>query len=305
MEYILLIVGFVLLIKGADFFVDGSSSIARALKVPSIVIGLTLVSLGTSAPEAAVSITAGLRGNSDISLGNVIGSNMFNLLTVIGCAAIFRPIPLQKALTKRDIPVSLLSTVILFIMMLDGRISRLEGIILLALMLVYMIVLVVGALKNRTEATEEKILPLPLSFLYVVLGLAGVIAGGQLVVNNATIIAKNFGLSNTLIALTIVAIGTSLPELVTSVVAARKGDSGIALGNAIGSSIFNFLFIGGMASALAPITVDVKLYADMIILIVIHILLFIFCSTKNKISRLEGAVLVAIYAAYTAYIIMR
>lgn len=305
MEYILLIAGFVLLIKGADFFVEGSSSIARALKVPSIVIGLTLVSLGTSAPEAAVSITAGLRGSSDISLGNVIGSNIFNLLAVIGCAALVAAIPMQKGILTRDLPVSILSTIVLFLMMLDGHISRPEGIFLLAAILVYMIILVKGALKNRTEEAEEKILPIPLSLVYVVLGLAAIVLGGQLVVNNATIIAKHFGMSDTLVGLTIVAIGTSLPELVTSVMAARKGESGIALGNAIGSCIFNFFFIVGIASTLAPITVDMNLLVDMVLLIIINILIFIFCRTGHKVTRLEGAVLAALYVGYTAYIIMR
>ena len=305
MEYILLIAGFVLLIKGADFFVDGSSSIARALKVPSIVIGLTLVSLGTSAPEAAVSITAGIAGNSDISLGNVIGSNIFNLLSVIGCAALFQAIPIQKGILKRDLPVNILSTIVLLAMMFDGHISRIEGLILLAAILVYMIVLVRGAMKNRTEETSEKILPVALSLIYVVFGLAAVVLGGQLVVNNATVIAKHFGMSDTLVGLTIVAIGTSLPELVTSVMAARKGDSGIALGNAIGSCIFNFLFIVGIASTLAPITVDMNLITDIILLIIINVIIFIFCRTDSKISRLEGAVLVGLYVGYTAYIIMR
>lgn len=307
MEYILLIVGFVFLIKGADFFVDGSSSIARNLKVPSIIIGLTLVSMGTSAPEAAVSITAGLRGNSDIAIGNVIGSNIFNLLSVIGCAAIFRPIPLQKELTWRDIPVSCLATVAVLIMMLNGTISRVEGIILLAGIVAYMISLVIGAMKNQAdnESSEEKILPMPLSIFFVVLGLAGVIAGGQLVVNNAKIIARNFGLSDTLIALTVVAIGTSLPELVTSVMAAKKGDSGIALGNAIGSSIFNSLFIVGIASTISPISVESQLIVDMIVLILIHVLLFIFCYTRDTISRFEGTCLVSMYIIYTVYIILR
>lgn len=305
MEYILLIAGFVLLIKGADFFVEGSSSIARALKVPSIVIGLTLVSMGTSAPEAAVSITAGLRGSSDISLGNVIGSNIFNLLAVIGCAALVAAIPMQKGILTRDLPVSILSTIVLFLTMLDGHISRPEGIFLLAAILVYMIILVKGALKNRTEETEEKILPIPLSLVYVVLGLAAIVLGGQLVVNNATIIAKHFGMSDTLVGLTIVAIGTSLPELVTSVMAARKGESGIALGNAIGSCIFNFFFIVGIASTLAPITVDMNLLVDIVLLIIINILIFIFCRTEHKVTRLEGAVLAALYVGYTAYIIMR
>ena len=294
------------MIKGADFFVDGSSSIARSLKIPSIVIGLTLVSMGTSAPEAAVSITAGLKGSSDISLGNVIGSNIFNLLSVIGCAALIRPIIVEEDIPRRDLPVSLLSTIVLLIMMLNGRISRLEGILLLAGIIVYMFVLVRGALKNRTtEEEEQKTLSMPISLLYVALGLGAVVLGGQLVVNNATIIARHFGMSDTLVALTIVAIGTSLPELVTSVMAARKGEAGIALGNAVGSSIFNFLFIAGIASALAPITVDMKLIVDIGLLIVIHLLIFLFAKTGMKISRIEGATLVVIYIAYTAYIIMR
>ena len=305
MEYILLVVGFVLLIKGADFFVDGASSIARTLKVPSIVIGLTLVSLGTSAPEAAVSITAGLRGNSDISLGNVIGSNIFNLLAVIGCAAIVSAIPVEKDILQRDIFVSILSTVVLFVMMLDGGISRVEGILLLAGIITYMIILVRSALKNRVEEDQGKILSIPMSLFLVAAGLAAVVLGGRLVVNNATIIARHFGLSDTLIALTIVAIGTSLPELVTSVIAAKKGDPGIALGNAIGSCIFNFLFIVGIASTLSPITVDRNLYVDMILLVIIHIVIFIFAYTRKRIAKLEGAVLAAMYIAYTAYIIMR
>lgn len=305
MEYILLIAGFILLIKGADFFVDGSSSIARALKVPSIVIGLTLVSMGTSAPEAAVSITAGFAGNSDISLGNVIGSNIFNLLSVIGCAALFQAIPMQKGILKRDLPVNILSTVLLLVMMLDGRISRLEGLLLLAGLISYMVMLVRGALQNRSQEVPRGILPVPLRLLYVVLGLAAIVLGGQLVVNNASVIARHFGMSDTLVGLTIVAIGTSLPELVTSIMAARKGDSGIALGNAIGSCIFNFLFIVGIASFLAPITVDMNLVVDMILLIIVNILIYIFCKTDNKISRMEGVVLVALYVGYTAYIIMR
>lgn len=305
MEYILLVVGFVLLIKGADFFVDGASSIARALKVPSIVIGLTLVSLGTSAPEAAVSITASIRGSSDISLGNVIGSNVFNLLAVIGCAALFMAIPTQKDIIKRDIPVSIASCLILLVMMLGGRITRIDGIILLICIIIYMVILVRGALKNRTEESDEKILPIPLCLIYVVFGMGAIVLGGQLVVNNASIIAKHFGMSDTLVGLTIVAIGTSLPELVTSVMAARKGDSGIALGNAVGSCIFNFFFIVGMASAISPLAVDMSLIVDMILLIIINILVFIFCRSGEKITRMEGLVLIAMYVGYTVFIINR
>lgn len=305
MEYLLLILGFALLIKGADFFVDGSSSIARNLKIPSIIIGLTLVSMGTSAPEAAVSITAGLAGNSDLSLGNVVGSNMFNILMVIGFASLFRPIPALRDIMKRDLPVILISTTALLLSMLDGSISRLDGLLLLAGIILYMIILVRGAMKNRLEETPEEILPIPLSLLYVIGGLAAVVFGGQLVVDNASIIARNFGMSDTLVGLTIVAIGTSLPELVTSLVAANKGDSGIALGNAIGSCIFNVLFILGIASALSPIHVDMSLLVDVGLLILITVILYLFAKTEDIISRKEGLACIIGYVLYTIFILIR
>lgn len=305
MEYLLLIFGFILLIKGADFFVEGSSSIARNLKIPSIIIGLTLVSMGTSAPEAAVSITAGLAGNSDLSLGNVIGSNMFNILMVIGFASLLRPIPTLKDIMKRDLPVILLCTTALLLLMLDGNISRLDGLLLLVGIVVYMIILVRGAMKNRLEETPGEVLPVPLSLVYVIGGLAAVVFGGQLVVDNASIIARNFGMSDTLVGLTIVAIGTSLPELVTSLMAAHKGDSGIALGNAIGSCIFNVLFILGIASVLSPIHVDMNLLIDVGLLIIITVILYLFAKTEDIISRKEGLACIVGYVLYSTFIIMR
>jgi cation:H+ antiporter len=305
MEYILLIVGFVLLIKGADLFVDGASSVAAKLKVPSLIIGLTVVSIGTSLPEAAVSISASLSGNNSISLGNVIGSNIFNLLMVVGVSSAILPIVTDRDMLKRDMPINIGVTVLLGILLFDGNLSRLEALFLLLLLAAYMFLLIRSALKNRVEAEETKVLSWAKSIVFIVLGMAAIIGGGQLVVNSAKTIALALGMSETLVGLTVVAIGTSLPELVTSVVAARKGDSGIAMGNVIGSNLFNILFILGMAGVIKPLTADAAFFIDTGILLGISALMLLFAFTKRKISRVEGITCVLIYVAYTAYIIMR
>ncbi len=304
MEYILLIVGFVLLIKGADFFVDGSAALAGYLKVPSVIIGLTIVAIGTSLPEAAVSISAGLAGSNEIAVSNIVGSNIFNTLVVVGASALIRPFAADSQIVKRDLPVNFLVTVILYIMVIGGMLSRIEGLILLAGIITYITVMVRSALKNRVE---EEIEPISLSkaALFIALGLAAVVFGGDVVVDSATAIAKSLGLSETLIGLTIVAIGTSLPELVTSVVASRKGESGLALGNAIGSNIFNILFILGMSSTLMPIPVVSENITDTLVLIGICVLIYAFARFGEKIGRGKGLTMIAIYIAYTAYIIMR
>ena len=305
MEYILLIVGFVLLIKGADLFVDGASSVAAKLKVPSLIIGLTVVSIGTSLPEAAVSISASLSGNNSISLGNVIGSNIFNLLMVVGVSSAILPIVTDRDMLKRDMPINIGITVLLGILLFDGNLSRLEALLLLLLLAAYMFLLIRSALKNRVEAEETKVLSWAKSIVFIVLGVAAIIGGGQLVVNSAKTIAMALGMSETLVGLTVVAIGTSLPELVTSVVAARKGDSGIAMGNVIGSNLFNILFILGMAGVIKPLTADAAFFIDTGILLGISALMLLFAFTKRKIGRVEGITCVLIYVAYTAYIIMR
>ena len=305
LPYILLILGFVFLVRGADLFVDGSSSIAKHLKIPSVIVGLTIVAMGTSAPEASVSITAALAGNSDISLGNIVGSNIFNFLAVIGVSAIICPVISHKDILKRDLWWNFGITGLLLLLMLDNKISQIDGIILLFGMGLYLFIVIKNALKNRTTETEEKLLSVPKSIIYIAIGLAAIICGGNFVVDNASIIAKSLGLSETLIGLTIVAVGTSLPELVTSITAARKHESGIALGNAVGSNIFNILFILGASSALTPINVAPELFIDTIILIVVSILIFLFAFTKKITNRLEGVVCVLLYIAYTAYIILR
>ena len=237
MEYVLLLVGFVLLVKGADFFVEGSSSLAKILKVPSVIIGLTIVAMGTSAPEASVSINAALGGSNDIAISNVVGSNIFNGLVVVGICAFLSGFQTNAEILKRDMPVNILVTLILCLMFLDGTLGRVEGFLLLAGMVLYITCMIRSALRNREEGEVCKVLPLPKSILFMGGGLAAVIFGGDLVVDNACIIATNFGVSQNFIGLTIIAIGTSLPELVTSIVATRKGDSGLALGNAVGSNL--------------------------------------------------------------------
>jgi len=305
LEYILLIIGFVLLVKGADFFVDGASSVAGKLKVPSLIIGLTVVSLGTSLPEAAVSISASLAGDNGISLGNVIGSNIFNLLMVVGISSIILPVVTDNAVLTRDMPVNIGITAALLVMLLDGNLSRLDAVILLLLLAAYMFILIRSALKNRVEEAEQKLLSWPKSIIFIVAGAAAIIGGGQLVVNSARTIAITLGMGETLVGLTVVAIGTSLPELVTSVVAAKKGDSGIAMGNAVGSCIFNILFILGMAGVIKPMNAEGSFFIDTAILLGVSALMLLFAITKKRTSRIEGAICVLIYAAYTAYIIMR
>lgn len=306
MEYVFLIIGFILLIKGADIFVDGASSIAAKLKVPSLVIGLTVVSIGTSLPEAAVSISASLSGTNDISLGNVIGSNIFNLLVVIGISSAILPIITDMDILKRDMPITLAATAALFVMLIDGRLSRTDAILLLIFLATYMFMLIRNALLHRAEESEEKkTLSWLKSVIFVILGAAAIIGGGQLVVNSAKTIASTLGMSETLIGLTVVAVGTSLPELVTSIVAARKGDSGIAMGNVVGSCIFNILFILGITGAITPMTASTAIFIDTGILIGISVLMMFFAYTKRKTSRWEGCVSTLLYVAYTAYIIMR
>lgn len=302
---LLLCLGFALLIKGADFFVDGSSSVAKLLKVPSVVIGLTIVALGTSAPEAAVSITAGISGSNEIAVSNVVGSNIFNMLVVVGVCALIKPFELNKTILKRDFPVNIAAIVILTSFMLVGGIlSRLNGILLLVIMAGYIVWLVISAIKNREEGGEEiKTLSPFLSIVYIVGGLAAIIFGGDLVVDNATVIARAVGWSETFIGLTIIAIGTSLPELVTSIVASRKGENSLALGNVVGSNIFNILFILGLSSSVSPIAIDSRAVLNTVFLLVMTVLMYVLCVVRKKLSRVEGAVMVGVYALYTVYLL--
>ena len=305
MDYILLIIGFVLLIKGADFFVDGSSSLAKLLKVPAVIIGLTIVAMGTSAPEAAVSITAGMQGSNGLAVSNVVGSNIFNSLVVVGVCGAMAAFKTSQDILKRDLPINILMTIGLIIMFIDGTLSRFEGILLLIGMVAFIALMIKAALASREEGEEIESMPLGKCFIYIILGIVAIIGGGQLVVNSAKAIAYSFGWSETFVGLTIVAVGTSLPELVTSIVATRKGESGLALGNAVGSNIFNILFILGMSSTLTPIVLDPVAIYDAIVLLGVAVLTYIFAKTNEEVSRVEGFIMVSAYVAYTAYLLIR
>ena len=316
--YVWLAVGFVCLVKGADLFVEGSSSMAKLFKIPTVIIGLTIVAMGTSAPETAVSISAALKGANEIAVSNVVGSNFFNLLVVAGICALMQPISITKDLVKRDFPVSIITTVLLLVCLITGQLATgkpsltaLAGIIMLLSFGAYITALVKSALdknnRGETENTENiKSRSLPVSILLIAVGLAGVIAGGNLVVDSAAAVALKFGMSNTLIGLTIVAIGTSLPELVTSIVAAKKGEADLALGNVIGSNIFNILFVLGMSSVLNTITVPFDSVIDTALLIAVNIVvLAIVLAKKSAIGRFVGTAMILMYVFYTFYIIMR
>ena len=308
LSFIMLVFGFVLLVWGADKFVAGASALARRLGVSPLLVGLTIVAFGTSAPELAVSLTAALQGANEIAVGNVVGSNIFNLLMVAGLSAVVCPLVMARTLLRRDWPISLAAAGLLLVFIApDLTISRIEGVILLVVFALVLGMQIRAALKNRDtlESEEDEITMPPLMIgVNIVLGLACIIIGGQLAVNGATGIARMFGLSETLIGLTIVAIGTSLPELVTSLVAARKGQNEIAMGNVIGSNIFNLLLILGVSATITPIPVQATSIIDALVLIGISIV-FYLPARRGKLGRAPGVIMALTYVVYTAYLIMR
>ncbi|MBN1070458.1 calcium/sodium antiporter [Clostridium botulinum] len=329
MNYIVLLLGFVLLIKGADIFVDGASVIAKKLGIPAVIVGLTIVSLGTSAPELAVSLISSLNGSNEIAIGNVIGSNIFNTLMVLGTTAIVLPLIIKKETVKNDFLVNTSVTILLFLFTFDSLfmsdtniISRLDGLILILICIFYVVVLIKKAKKMPNEDLNEDTTELKNSLvdnnievnilhkvIFMIIGVAGIVVGGNLVVDSATNIAYSLGMSEKLVGLTIVAAGTSLPELVTSIVAALKCENDIALGNVLGSNIFNILLILGLSSLISPIHVSQALMTDFIYLIVINLLLiglvFFNKAKEKKLTRIEGFLLVGLYLSYMAYIIIR
>ena len=315
LNIILLLIGFVLLIKGADFFVDGSSSLARKLKIPSLVVGLTIVALGTSCPELAVSVSSSITGANSMAVGNVIGSNLFNLLVVLGVCAAITPVAVSKDVIKRDFPVSIGVMLVFGALLLIGTqsytLGRLEAAVLLLLLVGYMIWTVSAALRDRKNTTEEESTEKFVWWkcaLFIVGGVAAIVFGGTLVVDNAKALSLALGMSETLAGLTVCAIGTSLPELVTSIVAARKGESDMAIGNVVGSNILNVVCILGVSGVISPIAIDAAAQTNTLIDIGVFlaaaILCYIFC-LKKKINRVEGIVLVLIYVAYMTYAVLR
>ncbi|MBR6565752.1 MAG: calcium/sodium antiporter [Spirochaetaceae bacterium] len=302
----LLALGFVLLVKGADWFVDGAASIAAKLGIPQLVIGLTIVALGTSAPEAAVSLTAAFHGNADITIGNVVGSNILNILIILGLAAVFCPMKVARLTTFVDIPVTIVITLLLLLLGYDGTVSRLDAGILLLFFIAYLSYLFAmtkkGLIVGESEEEGAKIQSVPKALLFTVVGLALIIVGSSLAVDAASAIATMLGLSERFIGLTIVALGTSLPELFTSVVAAIKKNPDMAIGNIVGSNIFNILFIVGLSGLVIPVPFVSAFRFDTLIAAAAALLLLVLALPTKRLGRVAGIIMLAGYVAYFAMI---
>lgn len=329
LDIVFLLAGFVLLIKGADYFVDGSVAIAKKLKIPSIVVGLTIVAVGTSLPELAVSSLASLKQSNTIAVSNVVGSNIFNLLMVLGITALFTNINVKKSVLQREFPLlTIISAVLIFLTadklwfgdvigkinifnfengdMNIGEVGRMDGFLLLVLFAGFIVWTVRYALKQRvTEEEDGEILSNGKCAFFIIGGILAIVAGGELVVDSAKSLALAAGMSETLVGLTVVALGTSLPELVTSVVAGRKGEADLAIGNVVGSNIANVLLVLGAAAVISPVSVTIMNVMDAVIVLVATIIVFIVSATQKTIKRKEGMLLVLIYVAYMVYIICR
>jgi len=331
LSVLLIVGGLVILVKGADVFVDGSSQIAKKLNVSERLIGLTLVAFGTSFPELSISVIAAINGSDGLAIGNVVGSNIFNICGVLGIIALVRPIVVSKSMIRKDIPMNILTTLVLFILLYDtifvgaseNILTRSDALIFLlffAIFLYYTFYNTSSDLQpiptkklNETKVdsksapanTSQKKYSHTKNILMIVLGLGGVLLGGELVVRGGVSVAEAFGLSHALIGLTIVSIGTSLPELTTGIVAVTKGKFDIAVGNVVGSGMFNVLFILGTAAVIAPITLTVDILLDIIVLVVVTVFLFFTSRSKGKISRAEGVFFIVVYLAYLVYIIHR
>ncbi len=302
---LLLILGFVMLIKGADWFVDGAAGIAARFGIPQLVIGLTIVAMGTSAPEAAVSITAATTGNAGITIGNVIGSNILNVLLILGVTAAITTVAVQKSTVKLEMPFMHIITIVLAVLgFTGGEIVLWEGIVLWALFLLYLGYLFRMAKNGNAEEEEEELLPLWKQLTMLVVGIVAIVLGSDLTVDNATIIAEALGMDDRLIGLTIVAFGTSLPELVTSITAARKGKADIAIGNIVGSNIFNILFVVGTTALITPVAFKTGFLIDSAVSLAAGLILWFGVMKEQKLKRPVGLIMLIAYAAYFVYLLM-
>ena len=310
---ILLVIGFVFLIKGADFFVEGASAVAKKLHVPALVIGMTIVAMGTSLPELSVSVTASIAGSNQLAIGNVVGSNIFNLMVVLGSCALFSVLEVSDDTIKKDLPFSIICTVALMVMGLIGNsVGHIDGAILLVLFILFLASMLRAAKKSRTTAAaiaeeDNEIVDIPtwLCIVYIIGGAVAIKYGGDWVVDSCTTLALKFGMSETLVGLTIVALGTSLPELVTSIVAAKKNELDMAIGNVVGSNIFNILLILGVAGAISPMTFLTVNAIDTLILVVFSVIVGLMCLKKKNLNKANGIVMLLLYAVYLGYIILR
>lgn len=304
-QALVLIVGIVVVLKGADFLTGGAVSLAGRMGIPQFVIGLTIVAMGTSMPEFFVSLMSAINGTPDLAVGNVVGSNIFNAMLIVGCAAMVAPITILHSTVKKDIPFALVASVVLLMMCLDSNISRLDALVLFAMFVIFMVTTVRGAKQEGAtdDAPAEKPMSVVKAVALIVVGLACLVLGSNVFVDNASAIAHSLGVSDAVIGLTIVAGGTSLPELATSVVAARKGNSGIAIGNVLGSNVFNILMILGITGLIQPMAIEGITSVDLSMLVISMILLWFFSFTKYKIERWEGALLATVFLGYISYLI--
>ena len=306
LQVLLLVIGIIVVIKGADWLTSGAVGMAERIGVPQIIIGLTIVAMGTSMPEFFVSLLSAINGTPDLAVGNIVGSNIFNALLIVGCAAMVAPIAIQRTTVKKDIPVAVFASLLLMGMTLDGQISRIDAAILFVIFLAYLWITLRGAKTEEGAGQEEEKKPMPVlkAVILVFVGLACLIFGSDVFVDNATAIAHAMGISDAVIGLTIVAGGTSLPELATSVVAAKKGNSGIAIGNVLGSNVFNILMILGVTGIITPMTISGITIVDLSMMVISMILLWLFSFTKYRIERWEGVLLAAIFIGYISWLVV-
>lgn len=301
-----MIAGIALVLWGADRLTDGAVAIAERMHISQMVIGLTIVAMGTSMPEFFVSFMSALKDTPDMAVGNVVGSNIFNTLLIVGCAALVTPIMILPATVKKDIPFAMVASVALLLMCLDGNISRIDAMVLLGLFVVFMYITLKGAKENEQsmQQTSAKAGKPFMSVVWIVVGLVCLVFGSNLFVDAATVIARQLGVSDAVIGLTIIAGGTSFPELATSVVSARKGQSGIAIGNVLGSNVFNILLILGVTGVMSPMTLQGITTVDLTMLVVSMVMLWLFSFTKYTLARWEGAVLTIVFIGYISYLVM-
>lgn len=307
LQIVLIAASIFVVIKGADALTSGGVSLARRMNIPQIVIGLTIVAMGTSMPEFCVSFVSAIKGTPDLAVGNIVGSNIFNSLFIVGCAALVAPMTILHSTVRRDIPFALVSSVMLLMMCLDSTISRLDAAILFLFFVVFMVITVRGARQGgdaeEAQQAEEKPKSPAWAAAMIVVGLALLIGGSNVFVDNASALASSLGVSDAVIGLTIVACGTSLPELATSVVSARRGQSGIAIGNVLGSNVFNILMILGVTGLIQPMQITGITSVDLSMLVISMILLWLFSYTKYTLSRWEGAVLTAVFLGYISWLV--
>lgn len=304
-QVLLLIFGIVVVLKSADWLTNGAVGLATKLGISQIVIGLTIVAIGTSMPEFFVSIVSAIKGTPDLAVGNIVGSNIFNVLLIVGVAATVAPIAIQRATVRRDIPIAIVASIMLTFMMFDDNISRIDALILFATFIAFIWITLRNSKNdaNEKDASTEKVIPTWKSVLFIIFGLVGLVLGSNIFVDNASSLAHGWGISDAVIGLTIVAGGTSLPELATSAVAARKGDSGIAIGNVLGSNVFNILMILGLTGIISPMHIQNITYIDMAVMVISMALFWLFSFTKLRVERWEGCVLIACFLGYITWLV--